>query len=59
MHRANNQPASTRKRTDLALKKAISLAPRPPDNVRALIAYGNVEQWFKKYQDWFTEIRRL
>lgn len=34
-------------------------APRPPENVRALVAYGNTEQWFKQYENWFNAIKQI
>jgi len=34
-------------------------APRPPENVRALIAYGNTEHWFKQYENWFNAIKHI
>jgi len=34
-------------------------APRPPENVRALIAYGNTEHWFKQYENWFNAMKQI
>ena len=41
------------------LQTLFEYAPRPPENVRALVAYGNTEQWFKQYENWFNAMKQI